>query len=135
VERILERLPGVAAATVYPVPDPRTGDQVMATLVLGPDAGDFDPQAFAAALAADPDLGTKWAPRFVRVAPDLPLTATSKVDRGRLRRERWDCPDPVYWRPPGPLTAQGYAPLTAEGRAALRQEFAAYGRLPVLDMV
>ena len=134
VERILDRVPAVAAAAVYPVPDPRTGDQVMATLVLQPGIA-FDAQAFAAALVSDPDLGTKWAPRFVRIAGDLPLTATSKVDRGRLRRERWDCEDPVWWRAPGPLAQTEYVPLTAQGRAALRQEFAEYGRLPVLDMV
>ena len=34
VERILERFPGVRAAVVYAVPDPRTGDQVMAALEL-----------------------------------------------------------------------------------------------------
>ena len=34
VERILGRFPGVAAVVVYAVPDPRTGDQVMAALEL-----------------------------------------------------------------------------------------------------
>ena len=66
VERILARFPGVSGVAVYPVPDTRTGDQVMAALEL--DAGyrlrsrrpsrDF--------LAAQADLGTKWAPRFVQ---------------------------------------------------------------------
>ena len=37
IERILGRFPGVASAVVYGVPDPRTGDQVMAALEL--DAG------------------------------------------------------------------------------------------------
>ena len=32
VERVLGRFPGVAAVVVYAVPDPRTGDQVMAAL-------------------------------------------------------------------------------------------------------
>ena len=65
----------------------------------------------------------------------MPLTATSKIDRARLRRERWECADPVWWRDPGPLAGTRYVPLTEEGRAALRQEFADWGRLPVLDMV
>ena len=134
IERILDRIPGIAAATVYPVPDPRTGDQVMATIVMAPGV-EFEPKAFAEALLADPDLGTKWAPRFVRVVPDLPLTATSKVDRGRLRRERWDGAGAIWWRAPGPLAQTEYVPLTDEGREQLRAEFAEYGRLPVLDMV
>ena len=50
----------------------------MAALQLRPGAV-FDPDAFAAFLAAQPDMGTKWTPRFVRVAEALPTTATSKV--------------------------------------------------------
>ena len=71
-------------AAVYPVPDARTGDQVMAALELVPGAA-FDPEAFAAVLAAAPDLGTKWAPRFVRVVAAMPLTGTNKVDKEPLR--------------------------------------------------
>jgi fatty-acyl-CoA synthase len=57
VEQILGRFPHVAAAVVYAVPDPRTGDQVMAGLEL--DAGAvFDPEAFARFLTEQPDLGT-----------------------------------------------------------------------------
>ena len=50
-------------------------------------------------LAAQGDLGTKWAPRFVRVCPELPITATSKVLVRTLRAERWNSADPVWWRP------------------------------------
>ena len=71
VSRILERFPDVVLAVVYAVPDPVTGDQVMAALQLRPGAV-FDPDAFATFLAAQPDLGTKWAPRFVRVSERLP---------------------------------------------------------------
>ena len=98
IERILGRFPGVASAVVYAVPDPHTGDQVMAALEL--DAGaTFDAGAFETFLADQPDLGTKWAPRFVRVARAIPVTATGKVDRKPLRAERWDAVDPVWWRP------------------------------------
>jgi fatty-acyl-CoA synthase len=119
VERILERAPGVAAAVVYGVPDPRTGDQVMTALEVA--AGTvFDADAFAAFLADQPDLGTKWAPRFVRVVDAIPLTATGKVDRNPLRAERWETTDPVWWR-----TAVGepYRPLTADDVADLRRQF------------
>jgi fatty-acyl-CoA synthase len=126
VERILSRFPGVAVAAVYPVPDPRTGDRVMATLQLD-DAVSFDAAAFAAFLEAQPDLGTVWAPAYVRVTRDLPVTATRKVDKPALRRESWEGPDPVWERSP-----TGYAELTAVRRAALREELAAHGRLPLL---
>ena len=45
IERILGRFPGVASAVVYGVPDPRTGDQVMAALELDAGAA-FDAAAF-----------------------------------------------------------------------------------------
>ena len=102
VGRILERFPDVVLAVVYAVPDPVTGDQVMAALQLRPGTV-FDPEAFAAFLTDQPDMGTKWLPRFVRVAEALPITATSKVLirllRGRaLARRR---PGLVVTRAPG----------------------------------
>ncbi|GAA2860834.1 AMP-binding protein [Streptosporangium fragile] len=126
VERILARYPGTIMCAVYAVPDPRTGDQVMAALEID---GDFDPDDFAAFLRAQPDLGTKWAPRFVRLTPEMPLTATNKVDKGGLRRERWECADPVWWRPSRELA---YVPLSQEGRTALRTRFAEFGRTRLL---
>jgi fatty-acyl-CoA synthase len=98
VERILERHPDVVLAAVYAVPDPVVGDQVMAALQLRPDAVDFDPEAFATFLVAQGDLGTKWAPRFLRVTGSLPVTATNKVKKQELRAERWHGGDPVWWR-------------------------------------
>jgi fatty-acyl-CoA synthase len=126
VERILSRWDPVVMCAVYPVPDPRTGDQVMAALELD---GPFDPDAFAAFLAAQPDLGTKWAPRFVRVVRSMPLTATGKVNKPPLRREHWETADRVWWRPGRDLT---YRPLDAGHAEALRAEFDAHGRAHVL---
>jgi fatty-acyl-CoA synthase len=99
VARILERHPAVVLAVVYAVPDTVVGDQVMAALQLRPDTP-FDPDGFARFLAEQPDLGTKWVPRFVRVADVLPTTATAKVLVRALRTERWRGTDPVWWRPP-----------------------------------
>ena len=84
VERILGRFDDVQGVAVFAVPDPKTGDQVMAALELEPGTA-FDPMAFAAFLADQPDLGTKWAPRFVRIIPSLPVTATDKIDKRPLR--------------------------------------------------
>ena len=98
VEAILTRHPDVVLASVYAVPDTRVGDQVMAALLLRSGAT-FDPEGFATFLAGEEDLGTKSAPKFVRVADDLPVTATTKVLKRVLRNEGWDCADPVWWRP------------------------------------
>ncbi|MET7649507.1 AMP-binding protein [Streptomyces sp. NPDC005486] len=105
IENILARYEGAAAVAVYAVPDPVTGDQVMAAL-----AGSFDPLGFAGFLRSQPDLGTKMAPRFVRVLERMPVTATNKIHRARLRREGVRCADPVWWRPAGEAT---YRRLTA----------------------
>ncbi|MGW6906460.1 AMP-binding protein [Streptomyces sp. NPDC054940] len=96
IENILARYEGADAVAVYAVPDPVTGDQVMATI-----AGEFDAMGFAGFLAAQPDLGTKMAPRFVRVVERMPVTATNKIHRAGLRREGLRCADPVWWRPAG----------------------------------
>jgi len=98
VESILQRYPDVVLASVYAVPDTVVGDQVMATLLLRPGAT-FDPDSFGRFLADEEDLGTKWAPRFVRIAAELPQTATTKVLKRVLRNEGWRCPEPVWWRP------------------------------------
>ncbi|MHB8593352.1 MAG: AMP-binding enzyme, partial [Acidimicrobiales bacterium] len=100
VARILERHRHVALASVYAVPDLTVGDQVMAALQLHPQVA-FDPEGFTAFLAEQADLGTKWAPRFVRLCPALPTTATAKVLTRVLRAKRWNCDDPVWWTPHG----------------------------------
>jgi fatty-acyl-CoA synthase len=124
IERVLERLPGVAVAAVYPVPDPRTGDQVMAALELVPGAA-FDAEAFAAGLAAAADLGTKEAPRFVRVVTAMPLTGSNKVDKAQLRAVAWRTDDPVWWQP----ERRGrYRRLTPEDVDALAAELERNGR-------
>jgi len=136
VERILARLPGVVTAAVYPVPDPRTGDQVMAALELTPGTS-FDPAALAGFLAGQEDLGTKWAPRFVRLVEQIPLTGTNKVDKRPLRREAWITTDPVWWRPfvgRGADDARSsYRLLTAADVDGLHDEIAAHGRTGLLE--
>ncbi|HEX2772947.1 MAG TPA: hypothetical protein VHN18_11030, partial [Micromonosporaceae bacterium] len=76
-------------------------------------------------LAAAPDLGTKEAPRFVRVVEGMPLTGSNKVDKARLRAAAWRTDDPVWWQPErgGP-----YRRLTAGDVAALAVELERNGR-------
>jgi fatty-acyl-CoA synthase len=125
VEGILSRYPDISVAAVYPVPDTVPGDQVMAALELVPGVA-FDPAAFAHWLAAQPDLGTKWAPRYVRITKALPQTATGKVTKVELRREAWNCADPVFFRPDS-LDA-GYRTLTEGDREDLARALAEHGR-------
>lgn len=96
IERILLRHPGVLEAAVYGVPDPGgVGDAVMTAVVLdetrrpGPrELGDF--------LAAQPDLGPKQWPRFVRIVNELPRTSTYKIVKQKLKSEHTHCSDPVW---------------------------------------
>ncbi len=129
VERILARFPGVVMVAVYPVPDPRTGDQVMAALELAPGV-ELDPEELRRFLSSQDDLGTKWEPRFVRVVGSMPLTGTNKVRKQPLRAEHWRTSDPVFWRDaPG----DPYRELTRADRAAWEDGFHGHGRTDLLD--
>ena len=128
VERLLARHPAVALAAGYGVPDEEVGDQLMAALVLNPGAA-FDAEEFAAFLRAQADLGTKWTPRYVRVAAALPSTQTNKILKRVLRRERWECADPVWLR-----DGDTYRPLAPGDVAAIRRRFEERGRLAALDL-
>jgi fatty-acyl-CoA synthase len=95
VVRIIERHPDVVMAAVYAVPDPVVGDQVMAAVQLRPGVS-LDGVAFGQFLQEQTDLGTKWAPRYVRVSGALPTTATAKLLVRQLRAEGLDCADPIW---------------------------------------
>jgi fatty-acyl-CoA synthase len=99
IERILQRHPDVILAAVFAVPDPVVGDQVMAAVQLRPGVDSLEPEGLADFLAAQSDLGIKWAPKFVRLTSSLPMTATNKVLKAALRAERWNCADMVLWQP------------------------------------
>ncbi|MET9959036.1 AMP-binding protein [Streptomyces sp. NPDC006326] len=129
IENILARWPAAASVAVYAVPDEAAGDQVMAAIALREGAA-FDPDAFCAFLAAQPDLGTKMSPRYLRIMDSLPTTATNKVHRVALRRAGFRCPDPVWWRPPG---AEGYRPLDPAALSGLLEAYAAHDRAALLE--
>lgn len=124
VERILARYPHAAAVSVVAVPDPLAGDQVMAVVQLS-SGQRFDPVGFAAFLGDQRDLGTKWAPRFVRLVDALPTIGNEKVDKRRLRARAW-LDEPIWWRPP---RTTDYRPMTDDDRTRLRDEFASHGRI------
>lgn len=125
VQRILERMPGVALALVFAVPDSRSGDQVMCALELEPGA-EFDPEVFERFLDEQPDLGTKWRPRYVRIVDKVPVTGNNKVNKAPLRTAAWETTDPVWWVP---MRERGYRLLGAADRAAIAAEFADHERV------
>jgi fatty-acyl-CoA synthase len=127
IERILARHPDVALSAVYAVPNADVGDDCMTSLILRTDC-EFDPKGFAAFLAGQSDLGTKMAPRYIRVAQALPSTETNKILKRVLREERWECADPVWLR-----EAEGYRLLTDKDRREIRSAFEARGRVGELD--
>jgi fatty-acyl-CoA synthase len=131
VENIVSRHPDLAVAAVYPVPDTASGagDQVMVALETVPGRA-FDPDEFAAWLTAQPDLGPKWLPRYVRVSQSLPQTATGKVTKVGLRAEAWVCGDPVWWRPLGSGDIK-FELLSEADRATLAAGLAENGRPPI----
>ncbi|MFE5260650.1 AMP-binding protein [Streptomyces coelicoflavus] len=124
-ERVLRRHPGIVAAGVFGVPDPRSGDQVMAAVEI-PDGTRLEDLDLPGFLARQEDLGTKGAPRYVRVSHALPTTGSNKLRKKEMQLDGWRTDDPVYrWTGRG---GPAYAPMTDDDKTALRDEFLANGR-------
>ena len=68
----------------------------MAAIVLQDDAA-LTPAELTEFLAAQPDLPTKAWPRYVRIAPTLPTTATNKVLKRELIAQGATAGDGVLW--------------------------------------
>jgi fatty-acyl-CoA synthase len=91
----------------------------MACIVLRSGAP-LTPAGLDAFLAAQGELGPGQHPRFVRVASQMPRTATFKVLTRVLAADRWNTSDPVWWRPDE--RSPGYVVLEAGQAAALDAE-------------
>ena len=128
VENILHRFDAAVMVAVYAVPDPRTGDQVMAAIELRAGA-QFTVAAFTEFLAEQHDLGTKWSPRFIRIIEEMPLTANNKVNKQPLRAACWNTDDVVWWQP---TRGGDYRIFTVDDAAALAAEFAEHDRIQLL---
>jgi fatty-acyl-CoA synthase len=128
IENILNRLDDAVMVAVYAVPDPRTGDQVMAAIELKP-GRTFDAAAFSRFLAHQRDLGTKWTPRFVRITADMPLTANNKVNKQPLRSVGWSTDEDIWWQP---ARGDAYRPFTDVDATSLAAEFSEHGRTQLL---
>lgn len=125
IEHVLRRHPRVIAAGVFAVPDPRSGDQVMAAIEVDR-PGEFDIDEFAAFVRRQDDLGTKGAPRLLRISGNLPVTGSNKVLKRELQQQRWHTEELVC-RWVG-RTGPEYRAMTDADRAALDGEFTTYGR-------
>jgi fatty-acyl-CoA synthase len=134
IEAIIGRHPDVLLASVYGVPAADSGDQVMAALVLRNGAA-FDGTAFAAWLDAQPDLGPKWRPTFVRISEALPSTPTNKILTRTLIHEKFRHDrvggEPLYRRARG---APAFGPFSEVDESALRAEFESHGRARAWDL-
>jgi len=122
IEDSLGRYPEAMLASVYGVPDPEAGDQVMVTLTLQTGAR-FDSVAFTRFVDGAANLPPRWRPLFVRVTHDVAATHTNKVLKRVLRREKFlvdRIADAVFWRPRG---ASEFRPFTRDDLAALRTRF------------
>ncbi len=63
IEEIIARHPDVIMASAYGVPDPESGDQVMACVAVK-DPEVFDIQELAYWISNQADLSPKWRPRI-----------------------------------------------------------------------
>jgi fatty-acyl-CoA synthase len=134
IEAIVARHPDVLLASVYGVPAPDSDDQVMAALVLR-DGAAFDGAAFAQWLDAQPDLGPKWRPTFVRISDALPSTPTNKVLTRTLIHEKFRhdrvAGDRLYQRARG---EPAFRPFTETGESILHAAFVSHGRARAWDL-
>ncbi len=134
IEVAINRHPDVVLAAAYGVPDEAAGDQVMAAVVLR-DGAELDPAAFAAFVDAQPDLGPKWRPRYLRVLREPPTTGTNKVVKRTLVSEKWRTDrvagDAIWIRVPHDDHYQSFTPET---EATLEAAFRTHDRTRFWDL-
>ena len=134
IEAALSGGPGVIVAAAYGVPDDQAGDQLMVGLVVADEAS-FDIDAFTLWLDAQPAIGPKWRPRYVRILRDPPTTGTNKIVKRTLahqkfRRDRLGG-DPCFIRARG---EDRFRVFGEADEAVLHETFVRYGRERFWDL-
>jgi fatty-acyl-CoA synthase len=134
IETALARHPDVLFSAVYGVPDAQAGDQVMAAVVLR-DGVTFDPKAFGSWLDAQPDLGPKWLPRYLRVSDALPMSPSNKILKRTLVHEKFrpdrTGQDTLWVRSRG---EESFRSFTEDDAEASRDEFVSAQRERFWDL-
>jgi len=101
VERVVNSHPEVAESAAYGVPSELGEDEVMVTVILRD--GDLDPADLVA--FCEERMARFMVPRYVRVAAELPKTATQRVQKFELRKlgteGAWDSTAPANGSPRG----------------------------------
>jgi fatty-acyl-CoA synthase len=85
-EEVLQELDGVLECAVFGVPDEKWGEAVVATVVLAPGSSLDEIVILAHARAR---LARYQVPKRVLFVPEIPKTATGKLDKNQLRAPFW----------------------------------------------
>lgn len=90
VETVLLGLKGIERAAAIPVPDDRKGEELKVCVVLNPGLtkDDLPPEAILAHCAKN--LAAFKVPRFIEYRSEMPLTASDKIEKHKLVKERPD---------------------------------------------
>jgi long-chain acyl-CoA synthetase len=89
VEPELNAIPGVSESAVFPVPDERWGEMVVAAVVPLPDS-DVDEASIIAAAKDSDELADYEVPKAVYIRDSLPKTPTNSIRRPDLTAEYAD---------------------------------------------
>ena len=89
IEDCLRRHPGIRTVAVVPGPDPRLGEVPVAFVVRADSAPALTAEELVAHMAAS-GLARQKIPRDWRFVSDLPMTASGKIQKGRLAAELSD---------------------------------------------
>jgi acyl-CoA synthetase (AMP-forming)/AMP-acid ligase II len=87
IEEVLHELDGVHECAVFGVPDEKWGEAVVATLALTPGSSLDEAAVLAHARAR---LAKYQVPKRVLFVPEIPKTATGKLDKNQLRAPFWE---------------------------------------------
>ena len=90
VETVLLSLKGIERAAAIPVPDDRKGEELKVCVVLnaGLTTDDLPPDAIIA--HCEKNLATFKVPRFIEYRSEMPLTASDKIEKHKLVKEKPD---------------------------------------------
>jgi len=125
VGEIINGFPQVRFSNVYGVAVPGAdGRAGMAALTLEEGQNELDLEAFSAYV--NRELPSYARPLFLRVEPEIDVTGTFKMVKGKLREEGYDpqkVSDPLFVMKPG---SDRYEPLDAEFAAVIARSEAGY---------